>query len=198
MYIVTGMDNSGKTTLVRRMSEELGLPVVKSMGPDHTLDEKFLWTLDQMSREKTIPGSVIYDRFLPLEEMVYGKVLRGNPIFHLNDPYMKTLKDLHPTIIYTRPSSKTIFNWDGREQMEGVIEQKEKLLAAWDDLMWGLMARGWDVQIYDYQAEKEGHPQIAPNHILIGLLGNLMMGDTEPEEGECSCDCCHNDCEEED
>ena len=195
MYIVTGMDNSGKTTLVRRMSEELGLPVVKSMGPDHTLDEKFLWTLDQMSREKSIPGSVIYDRFLPLEEMVYGKVLRGNPIFHLNDPYMKTLKDLHPTIIYTRPSSETIFNWDGREQMEGVIDQKEKLLAAWDDLMWGLMARGWDVQVYDYRAEKEGHPQISPNHILMGLLGSLM---DEDHEEECSCEGCHNDEKEED
>lgn len=195
MYIVTGMDNSGKTTLVRRMSGELGLPVVKSMGPDHTLDEKYLWTLDQMSREKSIPGSVIYDRFLPLEEMVYGKVLRGNPIFHLNDPYMKTLKDLHPTIIYTRPSSKTIFNWDGREQMDGVIDQKEKLLAAWDDLMWGLMARGWDVQVYDYQAEKEGHPQISPNHILMGLLGSLMEKD---HDEECSCECCHNDEKEED
>lgn len=195
MYIVTGMDNSGKTTLVRRMSEELGLPVVKSMGPDHTLDEKFLWTLDQMSREKSIPGSVIYDRFLPLEEMVYGKVLRGNPIFNLNDHYMETLKDLHPIILYTRPSSKTIFNWDGREQMEGVIEQKEKLLAAWDDLMWGLMARGWDVQVYDYQAEKEGYPQISPNHILMGLLGSLM---DEDNEEKCSCDGCHNDEKEED
>ena len=195
MYIVTGMDNSGKTTLVRRMSEELGLPVVKSIGPDHTLDEKFLWTIDQMSREKSIPGSVIYDRFLPLEEMVYGKVLRGNPIFNLNDHYMETLKDLHPIILYTRPSSKTIFNWDGREQMEGVIEQKEKLMAAWDDLMWGLMARGWDVQVYDYQAEKDGYPQISPNHILMGLLGSLMDEDHK-EEG--SCECCHNDEKEED
>lgn len=197
MYIVTGMDNSGKTTLVRRMSEELGLPVVKSMGPDHTLDEKFLWTLDQMSREKTIPGSVIYDRFLPLEEMVYGKVLRGNPIFHLKDPYMKTLKDLNPIIIYTRPSSKTIFNWDGREQMEGVIEQKEKLLDAWDDLMWGLMARGWDIRVYDYKAEKEGHHQIAPHH-LIYSLGELLGRNTDSNDEGCSCDCCHNDCEEED
>ena len=148
-----------------------------------------------MSREKSIPGSVIYDRFLPLEEMVYGKVLRGNPIFNLNDHYMETLKDLHPIILYTRPSSKTIFNWDGREQMEGVIEQKEKLLAAWDDLMWGLMARGWDVQVYDYQAEKEGYPQISPNHILIGLMGSLM---DEDHEEKCSCDGCHNDEKEED
>jgi hypothetical protein len=39
--------------------------------------------------------------------------------------------------------------------MDGVIEQKEKLLRAWDDLMWGMMARGWDVRIYDYTANQE-------------------------------------------
>ena len=72
MLIFTGMDNSGKTTLVNKVSKYLGLPVVKSIGPDHTKDEKHIWLLDQMTREKTFPGSVIFDRFLPFEEMVYG------------------------------------------------------------------------------------------------------------------------------
>lgn len=155
MLIFTGMDNSGKTTLVNKVSKDLGLPVVKSMGPDHTKDEKHIWFLDQMTREKTFPSSVLFDRFLPFEEMVYGKVLRGDAIYSLNDPYMKTLKDLNPIIIYTRPHSSVIFDWDGREQMEGVREKNKELLAAWDDLMWGLMARGWNVQVYDYKTEYE-------------------------------------------
>lgn len=155
MMIFTGMDNSGKTTVVQKTAKKLGLPVVKSLGPHHSVNKKHIWLLDQMTREKAFPGSVIFDRFLPFEEMVYGKVLRGDPIYSLDDPYMKSLKDLNPIIVYTRPHSSTIFNWDGREQMKGVIEQKEKLLAAWDDLMWGLMARGWDVQVYDYEADKE-------------------------------------------
>ena len=195
MMIFTGMDNSGKTTIAKKTAKKLGLPVVKSLGPNHSVDEKHLWLIDQMAREKVIPGSVIFDRFLPFEEMVYGKVLRGDSIYSLDDPYMKSLKDLNPTIIYTRPHSSTIFNWDGREQMARVIEEKEKLLAAWDDLMWGLMARGWDVQVYDYQAEKEGYPQISPNHILMGLLGSLM---DEDHEEKCSCEGCHNDEKEED
>ena len=32
MLIFTGMDNSGKTTLVNKVSKNLGLPVVKAMG----------------------------------------------------------------------------------------------------------------------------------------------------------------------
>lgn len=185
MMIFTGMDNSGKTTIVQKTAKKLGLPVVKSMGPDHTKDEKHIWFLDQMTREKTFPGSVIFDRFLPFEEMVYGKVLRGDPIYSLDDPYMKSLKDLNPTIIYTRPHSSTIFNWDGREQMAGVIEQKEKLLAAWDDLMWGLMARGWDVKVYDYEADNEGE-QTSGLEEFAKFLDNLVKAaySIRPKEGQ--------------
>lgn len=154
MIIFTGMDNSGKTTLATKISKELGLPLVKSLGPDHTRDEKHLWFLDQMTRETAFPGSVIFDRFLPFEEMVYGKVLRGDPIYSLDDPYMRSLKDLDPTIIYTRPSSEVIFNFGDREQMTGVVETKEKLLIAWDDLMWRLINSGWRVLVYDYTTDQ--------------------------------------------
>lgn len=181
MMIFTGMDNSGKTTIVQKTAKKLGLPVVKSPGPDHSVDEKHIWLLDQMTREKAFPGSVIFDRFLPFEEMVYGKVLRGDPIYSLDDPYMKSLKDLNPTIVYTRPHSSTIFNWDGREQMDGVMEQKEKLLAAWDDLMWGLMARGWDVKVYDYQVEDEVRERDFRN-LLIPILFRPYPKDGTPLE----------------
>lgn len=156
MIIVTGMDNTGKTTLVNHMSQALGvIPVVKSPGPNLSRDEKHLWILDQMTREKAFPDSVIFDRFLPFEEMVYGEVLRGETIYSLKDPYLKSLKALNPNIIYTRPSSKTIFNFGDREQMPGVIEQKNRLLAAWDDLMWKLITQGWQVMVYDYTTDPE-------------------------------------------
>lgn len=155
MLIFTGMDNSGKTTLAVKVSQKLGLPLVKSLGPNHTKDEKHLWFLDQMTREAAFPDSVIFDRFLPFEEMVYGKVLRGDPIYSLDDPYMKSLKGLNPTIIYTRPSSEVIFHFGDREQMTGVVETREKLLIAWDDLMWKLTNSGWNVQIYDYTMDSD-------------------------------------------
>lgn len=155
MLIFTGMDNSGKTTLAVKVSQKLGLPLVKSLGPNHTKDEKHLWFLDQMTREAAFPDSVIFDRFLPFEEMVYGKVLRGDPIYSLDDPYMKSLKDLNPIVIYTRPSSEVIFNFGDREQMIGVVETREKLLIAWDDLMWKLINSGWNVQIYDYTMDSD-------------------------------------------
>lgn len=180
MVIFTGMDNSGKTTIAEKMSKDLNLPLVKSIGPNHTKDEKHIWFLDQMTREKAYPESVIFDRFLPFEEMVYGKVLRGDPVYSLDDPYMKSLKDLKPTIIYTRPSSETIFNWDDRPQMAGVIVQKEELLRAWDDLMWKLLALGWDVRVYDYQVSKI-EKGIKPSDTLKELISRIFS--SQPKRG---------------
>ena len=178
MLIFTGMDNSGKTTLAVKVSQKLGLPLVKSLGPNHTKDEKHLWFLDQMTREATFPDSVIFDRFLPFEEMVYGKVLRGDPIYSLDDPYMRSLKDLNPTIIYTRPSSEVIFNFGDREQMTGVVETREKLLIAWDDLMWKLINSGWNVQVYDYTMDSDSEVEFKP---ISEVLGEFFENHKEEE-----------------
>lgn len=179
MLIFTGMDNSGKTTLAVKVSQKLGLPLVKSLGPNHTKDEKHLWFLDQMTWEAAFPDSVIFDRFLPFEEMVYGKVLRGDPIYSLDDPYMRSLKDLDPTIIYTRPSSEVIFNFGDREQMAGVVETKEKLLIAWDDLMWKLFNSGWNVLVYDYTMDPSGGEEL---YSSVDTLREFFENHKEEEE----------------
>ena len=150
MIIVTGMDNTGKSTLVDKLAEEYNLTKVKSLGPEFTRDEKNLWIMDQIGRDQKFSHLLIFDRFLPFEEMVYGKVLREENLYSLDDPYLQALKACNPQIIYTRPSSQVIFNWDDRPQMPGVIHRGRDLLAAWDDLMWSLIAHGWNVELYDY------------------------------------------------
>lgn len=180
MIIFTGMDNSGKTTLAKKFSEETGLPLVKSIGPNHSPSEKKVWVLDQMVRETIFPFSTAFDRFLPFEELVYGKVLRGDTIFELDDSYMNSLKSLNPTIIYTRPPSEVIFQWGSRDQMSGVIEKQEELLKAWDDLILTLKSRGWQVYTYDYtsgQSLKEFMGPIALQ-IIESQIKKATLGDS--------------------
>ena len=45
MMIFTGMDNSGKTTIAQKTAKKLGLPVVKSLGPNHSVAERHIWRL---------------------------------------------------------------------------------------------------------------------------------------------------------
>lgn len=152
MIIITGMDNSGKTTLAKWLGEKLNFPVVHSAGPGLSRGEKQKWTLEQIAHDNVISSSIIYDRFMPLEEMVYGPILRGHSDFEFQDHYMDLLYNTGTLIIYARPSRETILGENGREQMEGVMVNGEKLLAAWDDLALRLISTGWHVLVYNWEA----------------------------------------------
>lgn len=151
MIIITGMDNSGKTTLCQQLSQLMHLPIIHSAGPELTSDEKKVWTLNQLSQEYVHPNLVIFDRFMPLEEMVYGPILRGHSDFDFNDPFIDSLYERNPVIIYTRPDRETILTDNGRNQMEGVMANGEKLLQAWDELIFRFMATGWNVLVYNWR-----------------------------------------------
>lgn len=148
MIIVTGMDNSGKTTLAKQLSEELEMKVVKSTGPIPAAEQKE-WVINQISGADE--RQAIFDRFPLFEEMVYGKVLRGKTNFKYGDPYFKLLRQINPLIVYTRPSTEKILQFGEREQMEGVIEKAEKLLTAYDEFIFKLMSDCWRVIPYNYE-----------------------------------------------
>lgn len=151
MIIITGMDNSGKTTLAKKISEVTGLPVVHSAGPNMTQDEKRLWTLDYLAKEMSNPSRIIHDRFMPLEELVYGPILRGKSDFSVSGPIMEDLKAVKPVIVYTRPSRDFILKDNGREQMDRVKDQGPQLLTMWDELFFYLMTHGWDIVVYNFE-----------------------------------------------
>ena len=127
--IVLGMDNTGKTTLVEQLSNEFNCDHIKSLGPGYTKEEM----KEEMLRKLNIEDLVVLERFSIFEELVYGPILRGVSKFDKND--IEEIREYNPIIIYCRPSDETIFNFGDREQMEGVIEEREKLVRAWDKLI---------------------------------------------------------------
>lgn len=146
--IVLGMDNTGKTTLCNQLSEALGYEHVNSLGPKVSPWEMMNFIDHTMKSE----NSMVLERFCFFEEMVYGKILRGHSNFGWDSTYLETIRDAFPLIVYCRPSREKIFSFGNREQMEGVIEQKEKLLAAFDDLYFKLCCNGFFVTIYDFES----------------------------------------------
>lgn len=142
--IVVGMDNSGKTTLVNQLAEFYNCEHIKSLGPGYTREEM----LEEVVRKLELPGRVILERFSILEELVYGKVLRNESKFTLDD--MEIVKEYDTVIIYCRPDDKVIYNFGEREQMEGVIEQRFRLVQEWDELIIQLSRRGFVIIPYDW------------------------------------------------
>ena len=148
MIIILGMDNSGKTTTAKNLTKYRGGEYIQSMGPG-SYEEQREWVLTQIVRKGE--REAIHDRFTCFEEMVYGPIIRDSSNFNLDSKELKILKHLcKPTIVYARPPREVIFNFGDREQMPGVIERAEHLLARYDELIWKLFCDGWNVLVYDY------------------------------------------------
>ena len=142
--IVVGMDNTCKTTLVNQLKEFYKCESIKSPGPNYTRQEM----IDEIKKDLDLPNKVILERFSILEELVYGNVLRNHSKFRLDD--MDWVRDYDFIIVYCRPEDEVIYNFGDREQMDGVIEEKEKLVEAWDNLMIDLARIGFVIIPYDW------------------------------------------------
>lgn len=142
--IVVGMDNTGKTTLVNQLKEFYKCESIKSPGPNYTRQEM----IDEIKKDLDLPNKVILERFSILEELVYGNVLRNHSKFRIDD--MDWVRDYDFIIVYCRPEDEVIYNFGDREQMTGVIEEKEKLVEAWDNLIIDLARIGFVIIPYDW------------------------------------------------
>ena len=149
MIVLEGVDGSGKSTLAMDLEGRFGIPVVHSLGPK-SKEATLKWIL--RSHIVQMSGcTLIYDRHPLISEMVYGKVLRGEPLI---DPttyanFLSIWAIRKPLIIYCRPPFKAI-KLD-KPQMEGVGENLKQLVERYDVVMLDVFKK---IQcphvIYDY------------------------------------------------
>lgn len=131
LIIIEGMDNTGKSTLVKKLSSYLPHhEVVVSPGP---CAEHVKWCKDELART----DSRIYDRFPIFSETVYGNIIRGHStLSNYIDQLLLMLGWAKPLIIYCDPGIEVIRGtFHEREQMAGVRENDAKCLAAYRNMM---------------------------------------------------------------
>lgn len=156
MIIVEGMDNTGKTTLIQRLIRESGrgkLAAMVSLGPNQPTLKQFHW-IDKQIKDSCLGNQLmVYDRFLPICDAVYGPILRKGSLWSNNHLILlELLEKANPLIIYARPHKDSVITGfsDGREQMDGVIENAQFLLKAYDNIMVDLDKKGFNIITYNY------------------------------------------------
>lgn len=164
MIIIEGMDNSGKTTLARRLAKDLELLYINNRKKTTGLK-----TLDRdvynFTRLSTIYNTV-FDRWSAISEPVYGSVLRGTTYLEEDKRQLhQYCLQANPLVIYCRPSDETILKFGDEPQMEGVIQRAKDLILAYDQeiqfVSKTLATCGYDYEQHEYSQVRE----IIINHL---------------------------------
>lgn len=152
MVIIEGVDNSGKTTLAKKLSSYFDAPLVHSPGIRLTPEAMIHWA----ERTFNIPGKIFYDRHPCISEEVYGPVLRYKNAFNTEagKKVTKLFYDMKPLVVYCRPPNSIIKKNMGK-QMEGIRKNLDKLAFDYDKFMNFLKIRGFLIIDYDYTHSEE-------------------------------------------
>lgn len=150
MIVAEGFDNTGKSTLMKRLEAYLKVSGHMSNGRPHNPSEMYQRMMNYLST----PGISIHDRIHCISDQVYGPILRRENLFEtpLGDAILAEFKATPHIIIYCRPPSQYILTGiDDREQMDGVIDHARMLLDGYDRLIRKMISDiGWNIFIYDY------------------------------------------------
>lgn len=121
--VVYGCDNSGKTSLANHIAEKFNLEYVRSKGGPSMSTQEVLQYLDKNLDE----GDKVFDRFSIIEEYTNGLVLRGKDRFQDEFIDKESFLNRIDLFIYACPSMEAVKNFGDREQMDGIIENIDRL-----------------------------------------------------------------------
>lgn len=121
--VVYGCDNSGKTSLANHIAEKFNLEYVRSKGGPSMSTQEVLQYLDKNLSE----GDKVFDRFSIIEEYTNGLVLRGKDRFQDEFIDKESFLNRIDLFIYACPSMEAVKNFGDREQMDGIIENIDRL-----------------------------------------------------------------------
>jgi adenylate kinase family enzyme len=169
MIIVEGMDNAGKSTLCQELHVLTGLEVIHSDKPK---DEEALW--DNMRKIMMRPDAIL-DRVNIISEPIYGRIIRGHSLIQNHGgELLRLFAESAPLVVYCRPHENYIFDFAGREQMEGVLTNAKMLLRCYDKYF-SVLRQIVNVVNYDWTSQQS--LDNVKEHVLANLENRKGMSD---------------------
>lgn len=153
MIIFEGPDNSGKSTAALRAAELLKGIYIKHHRkyPNAEQARNYAYGAELLGAVYG-PSPVILDRFPPISEFIYGRVIRGHSRV-VSRRELVSFIGPH-TLVITRTAAVRMLDFGNRPQMPGVVEHASQIIEEYDDLLRYLINRGYGtVYQYDYTLE---------------------------------------------
>lgn len=173
--LVTGPDNSGKSTLISRLKTDKGfeqvarfrrIPPLSEDGEDY-----FKWGIDAITTGCF--KNIISDRGI-IDEFVYGPILRGRMVFENEAQINQTrlmLSSFHVKIVICQPPIENqVKGFNDRWQLDGT-EERMKQINNWFDYIFSV----WPFQ--ETQHFKYDYTEFDAYERLISFLDRRSLKD---------------------
>jgi hypothetical protein len=186
MIVVEGPDGSGKSSLVDYLTHRFDLVKAPRLahslfGPINDLADGVMKALEEQQGCETM----VYDRFAPISEAIYGSVVRQEIREGFDGPFMahawKQLMQHNPLFIFCLPPYSTVVaNLREVDQMDGVMEHLYEvyhLYAAQAFTLQGLLGPH-RVLIYNYTVNPSELPtpsfaRFDLDHVIFNVSAHL-------------------------
>ena len=145
IIILEGADNSGKSTLAKRLASDLNLEVCHPGGPPKNIAEALARCVEQDAIfDLSTQVNFIYDRVTCISDMIY----RGKKQYH--NVFVKFLERIREKtnvmVVYCRPSNERLTNFDDHvmqdHEDEAVVQHAKdnvgRIIAEYDSLLHSL------------------------------------------------------------
>lgn len=152
IVVVEGCDGSGKTTLIERAREnqrDRYFMTVRASRypPDIASSFQYLqWV-------KYCPHDCILDRIHFISDRIYGPILRDEDLFKAL-PLQFGIQQMG-AVVYARPPTEVILeNLSHSVHLRGVVQNAERIIERYDEVMDTLKLRGVKVLKFDYTQDE--------------------------------------------
>ncbi|TXH19129.1 MAG: hypothetical protein E6R03_01065 [Hyphomicrobiaceae bacterium] len=131
--IIEGPDNSGKSTLAKKLSDLLRLPLYVGKGPVKSPLDFYARWMEFVSQEDGV-----YDRHFCISELIYQQFFDRGGKMHDDALVQSFYRDHNPIIIYARPLNASLDGHtatspaDTPEYLAALSHQHSHICAAYD------------------------------------------------------------------